>query len=101
VTQGPHKGDSFELESGETETLFVGSKPSSKTGTLASLNKDKKLKATHTRVDLNVSKKLTTITVTDKSKGGTQVNRDTINKGRAFINDNIRIGDSVLEIKAL
>lgn len=101
VTQGPHKGDSFTLESGETETLIVGSKPSSKVGKLVSLNKDKKLRATHMRVDLNVAKKLTTVNIVDKSKGATQVNRDTITKGRAFINDIIRIGDSVLEIKSL
>eukprot|EP00980_Cylindrotheca_fusiformis_P007206 scaffold1525_cov142-Cylindrotheca_fusiformis.AAC.6 len=101
VTQGPHKGDSYEMKSGESETLIVGSKPSSKVGTLVSLSNDKKLKPTHMRLDLNVSKKLTTVSVVDKSKGGTQVNRDTITKGRAFINDIIKIGDSVLEIKSL
>jgi pSer/pThr/pTyr-binding forkhead associated (FHA) protein len=101
VTEGPHKGESFELEHGGTETFIVGSKPSSRTGGLLCLNKDASLKATHMHLDLVVSKKLTTVTVTDKSKGGTVVNRDVVNKGRAFINDSIKIGSSVLEIKSL
>jgi hypothetical protein len=60
-----------------------------------------RLKATHMRLDLVVQKKLTTVTVTDKSKGGTVVNRDVVNKGRAFINDSIKIGNSVFEVKSL
>lgn len=101
VTQGPHKGESYEIESGGEETLIIGKNPSSSVGTLIKLSKDNSLNATHMRVDLNVAKKLITVSITDKSKGGTQVNNSTINKGRAFINDIIKIGDSVLEVKAL
>lgn len=101
VTEGPHTGESFELESGGTETFIVGSKPSSRSGEPLRLSKDTSLKATHLRLDLVVSKKLTTVAVTDKSKGATVVNRDTVNKGRAFINDTIKIGNSALMIKPI
>jgi pSer/pThr/pTyr-binding forkhead associated (FHA) protein len=101
ITQGPHVGESYELEQGKTESFVVGTKPSSKTGTLLRLNKDKGLKATHVRLDLTVNKRLTTVAITDKSKGETIVNRDTVNKGKAFINDIIRIGESVLQVKTL
>lgn len=101
VTEGPHKGETFELEQHGIETFNVGSTPSSKSGNALCLKRDSSLKATHVRLDLVVSKKLTTVTVTDKSKGGTAVNRDVVSKGRAFINDTIKIGNSVLEIKSL
>jgi len=101
VTEGPHKGESFAMESGGDETLIIGKNPTSSVGTVIQLKKDKSLKATHLRVDLNVAKKLVTISITDKSKGGTLVNRNTVNKGRAFINDVIKIGDSVLDIQPL
>jgi pSer/pThr/pTyr-binding forkhead associated (FHA) protein len=101
VTEGPHKGESFELEHGGIDSYNIGSKPSGKTGDILCLNKDDSLQANHVRLDLVVTKKLTTVTVTDKSKGGTMVNRDSVNKGRAFISDKIKIGNSVLQIKTL
>ena len=101
VTEGPHKGEVHILERGKTESYTIGSKPSSKTGGLVALKRDKRLKASHLTLTLSVTKKLVTVVITDKSKGGTQVNRDTVNKGKAFINDMITIGDSVLEIKSL
>ena len=101
VTEGPHKGEVHILERGKTESYTIGSKPSSKIGGLVALKRDKRLKASHLTLTLSVTKKLVTVVITDKSKGGTQVNRDTVNKGKAFINDMITIGDSVLEIRSL
>ncbi|CAJ1946357.1 unnamed protein product [Cylindrotheca closterium] len=101
VTEGPHKGESYALESGGDETFIIGQNPTSSVGTVIKLKKDKSLKATHLRIDLNVAKKLVTVSITDKSKGRTTVNRNTVNKGRAFINDIIKIGDSVLDIQPL
>jgi hypothetical protein len=101
VIEGPHKGETFELEHGVAETFIIGSKPSSKTGDLVCLDKDSSLKATHLRLDLAATKKLTAVTITDKSNGGTCINRDVVKNGKAFINDRIKIGNSILEIRPL
>jgi serine/threonine protein kinase len=101
VIEGPHKGESFELEHGVTETFIIGSKPSSKAGNLVCLDKDSSLKATHLRLDLAATKKLTAVTITDKSNGRTMINRDVVKNGKAFINDRIKIGNSILEIRSL
>ena len=100
VVEGPHAGEEYELEHGVAESFNVGSKPTG-TGQMITLSKDKTLKNTHIRVELFNHKKLKAVIITDKSKGGTKVNRDDVQKGRAFINDQIKIGESVLLIKAL
>lgn len=101
VTEGPHAGDSFELEHGGVETFLLGSKPSGSVGGVICLKKDKTLKASHVRLDLVVSRKLTVVSVSDKSKGATYVNRSAVSNGRAFINDQIKVGNTVLEIRPL
>jgi len=101
VVEGPHQGESFEFEVGGVETYIVGSKPSGKTGEMLPFGRDSSLKANHVRLDLNSSKKLTTVLVTDKSKGETIVNRSKVKSGRAFINDRICIGATVLQIQPL
>jgi len=101
VVDGPHSGESYELEHGMSTSVEIGSNPSGKTGGKVSLQRDKKLKANHVHIELDGLKKIKAVIVTDKSKGETKVNRDTIKKGRAFINDRIHVGDSVLEIKSL
>ena len=110
VTEGPHKGESFELESGGVETLVIGSKPSkgakgSKDVGLMKLAKDKEVGASQVRVELAASKKLTAVIVTDlKSTGTTDVNGDRVQKGKAakaFVNDRIVIGETELTVKAL
>lgn len=101
VIEGPHKGEAQELEKGLVESINVGSKPTSSAGGTIKLNKDQDVKATHIRIELFNSSKLKAVVVTDKSKGNTKVNRDTVNKGRAFINDRISIGNTVLEVRSL
>ena len=101
VTEGPHEGETFTLESGGDETLIIGKNPTSTIGTIARLNKDKSLSATHLRIDLSATKSFVAVSITDKSKGRTVVNKNAVNKGRAFVNDMIKIGDSVLEVQRL
>lgn len=101
VTAGPHKGDAIDLEDGHIEILNVGSKPSGQQGTMMTLHKDKSLKANHVRIELVKHNKLKAVNVADKSKGETKVNEHSITKGRAFINDHIKIGETVLAIKSL
>jgi pSer/pThr/pTyr-binding forkhead associated (FHA) protein len=106
VVEGPHAGESFELESGEVETFVLGSKPSSSSkGDPLALRNDRSIDASHVRLELVTSKKLTLVAVTDlKSKGGTVVNRDVLGKGkstRAFMKDKIKIGNTVIEVQTL
>ena len=99
--EGPHKGESYEMEAGFNEIVNVGSKPSSTVGEVFALKKDKMLNATHVRLDLSINRQLTAVKVTDKSKGGTYVNRDAVKSTKAFINDTIKIGESSLKIHLL
>lgn len=103
VIEGPHTGEFFELKDGSSDTLILGSNPSSRVGTIVALKKDKSLDGTHVRLDLNVKKGgLTALTVTDKSKKGkTFVNRDAVKSTKAFVNDTIRIGNTALKITSL
>jgi hypothetical protein len=101
IVDGPHTGESYELEHGISASVDVGSNPSGKAGGIISLKRDGKVKANHVQIELDGLKKIKAVVVTDKSKGATKVNRDTIKKARAFINDRIHVGDSVLEIKSL
>lgn len=100
-TEGPHKGESYEIEAGVNETVFIGSKPSSNVGEALTLKKDKLVKNTHVRLDLSINRKLTAVKVTDKSKGMTFVNRDAVKSTKAFINDTITIGDTSFQIRPL
>lgn len=101
VVEGPHKGESYELERGISEGFNVGKKPTGLSGETIVLRKDMDLKATHARIELVDSKKMKAALVIDKSKGGTLVNRNKVNKGRAFVHDQITIGKTVLMIKPL
>jgi len=99
--EGPYKGESYDLEAGVTETLVIGSKPSSSVGEVWRLEKDNKLQATHVRFDLSTNRRLTALKVTDKSKGETFVNRLAVKNTKAFINDIVKIGDSSFKVKTL
>ena len=101
VTEGPHAGESFDLEHGGVEAFVIGSKPSTSVDSVICLKKDKSLKASHVRLELDVSKKFTVVSITDKSKGATYVNSSAVKNGRAFINDQIKVGNSVLEVRSL
>jgi serine/threonine protein kinase len=106
VIEGPHAGESFELESGEVETFVLGSKPSSSSkGDPLVLRNDRSIDASHVRLELVTSKKLTVVAVTDlKSKEGTVINREVLGKGkstRAFMKDKIKIGNTVIEVQTL
>ena len=102
VVEGPHKGDLFELEHGGIDCMVLGSKPSSKIGQLITLKNDSNIKATHLKLELVVQKKMTYVSLTDKSKGNSWVNRDKVRANtRAFINDQITIGDTVLQLRSL
>ena len=103
VIDGPHKGESMVLESGGTEMLVLGSNPSSKIGTTYAFKKDKSIQATHVVLELDVGKKMTTVRLTDKSKGNTYKNRETLRvlSTKVFINDTIRIGDTMINIAEL
>lgn len=99
VVEGPHKGETHELEKGLVESISVGSKPSG--GATMKLSKDRDLKATHVKIELKNSSKMTAVNVTDKSKGGTKVNKNQFSGGFVFINDRIYVGNSVLEVQVL
>lgn len=106
VIEGPHAGESFELESGEVETFVLGSKPSSSSkGDPLALRNDRSIDASHVRLELVTKKKLTVVAVTDlKSNGGTVVNREVLGKGkstRAFMKDRIKIGNTIIEVQTL
>ncbi len=98
---GPYVGESYDIEAGVSETLVIGSKPSSNVGEVLSLGKDKQMQATHVRLDLSINRKLIALKVTDKSKGKTFVNRLAVKNTKAFINDIIKVGDSSFKIKTL
>lgn len=100
-TEGPHKGETYEMEAGLNEAVVIGSNPTSKIGETLPFKKDKTLKTTHVRLDLAINRKLTTVKVTDKSKGETMVNRDVVKSTKAFINDTIHIGETSLKIQSL
>jgi hypothetical protein len=98
VVEGPHKGESVVLEVGDTETLMIGSKPSSKIGSTLALKKDKAIESNHVQLTLNVGK-FTAVLLTDKSKGKTYKNFDVVKTStKAFLNDTIRIGNSGISI---
>jgi len=100
VIQGPHLGDMFEIETGESDTVNVGSKPSGKHGKIA-LAKDPSLKPNHIQLKLCCFAKIHySLLVTDKSTSGcVKINGGIIKQtGRASVNDSISIGDSVLKI---
>jgi hypothetical protein len=103
VIAGPHKGESIDLESGGTEMLVLGSKPSSKTGAMYALKKDKGIQATHVVLELDVGKKMTTVRLIDKSNGNTYKNREKVRTSstKAFLNDTIKIGDTMINITDL
>jgi hypothetical protein len=106
ITEGPHEGESFELESGGVESLTVGSKPkATKDKNSLKLGKDKEIGGNHIHLELEASNKYTAIKVTDlKSKSSTRVNKAVIGKGKdtkAFINDQIVIGQTSISIKPL
>mmetsp|Transcript_57968 Transcript_57968/g.64786 ORF Transcript_57968/g.64786 Transcript_57968/m.64786 type:complete len:586 (-) Transcript_57968:1179-2936(-) len=104
VTEGPHKGEFFDLEAGLNEIVTIGSNPASKVGKVFSLEKDNTLQKTHVRLDFDRKNcKLTAIKVTDKSKsnGKTYVNHDVVRSTKAFINDKITIGNTALIVQTL
>jgi serine/threonine protein kinase len=99
--EGPHEGESYEIEAGVNEIVIVGSEPSSSVGEVLTLKKDKMLQATHVRLDLSINRRVTAVKVTDKSKGETYVNRHPVKSTKAFINDTIKIGDTSFKIQPL
>lgn len=104
VTEGPCKNTSFTLTKNETPILVIGSNPTSKSEETF-LIQDPSVGANHVRLELVVARKLCTVDVKDlKSSGGTLVNSTTVKAGKvqkAFMNDSIHIGDTVLQIKTL
>ena len=99
--EGPHKGESYEIEAGINEMVIIGSKPSSTVGEVLAWKKDKMIQASHVRLDLSINRKLIAVKVTDKSKGKTYVNRVAVKSTKAFINDTIKIGDTSFKIQPL
>ena len=104
VTEGPCKNTSFTLTKNETPVLVIGSNPTSKSEETF-LIQDPSVGANHVRLELVVARKLCTVNVKDlKSSGGTLVNATNVKAGKvqkAFMNDSIHIGDTVLQIKTL
>ena len=104
VTEGPCKNTSFALTKNETPVLVIGSNPTSKSEETF-LIQDPSIGANHVRLELIVARKLCTVNVKDlKSSGGTLVNSTNVKAGKvqkAFINDSIHIGDTVLQVKTL
>ena len=106
IVEGPHRGESFLLESGGVESVVLGSDPtaSKKIDSIALVN-DRDIRKNHVRLDLQATKRLVSVSVTDlKSDAETVVNRNVLTYGKsmqAFRKDRIKIGKSVLEINAL
>jgi len=105
ISEGPHKGEFFDLEAGVNETLIIGCNPVSKVGKVIKLKRDDALHKTHLRLDFDANnRKMTAIKVTDKSKanGKTFVNRTSVkNFTKAFINDIIKIGNTTLKVQKI
>jgi hypothetical protein len=108
VIEGPHAGESFDLVSGLVESLVFGSKPSASRNVAAKLVKDKALGGSHIRVELveegNKKQRFYSVNVCDLKAGATLVNTTTLGKGkttRAFVNDRITVGNTVLQVKKL
>jgi len=100
VVQGPHAGEGFELTSGDCEAVVLGSCPPKGTLTGIVLDKDKSLQPVHLKLELSVTrKKIVSVAITDKSKGDTSINGQTVKASKAFANDRISIGETVLRIK--
>jgi len=101
VINGPHKGDSYDLEAGANEIVLIGSNPTSKIGAVLPLKKDKTLNTTHVRLDLAITRKCTAVKVTARSNAKTMVNNNAVNSTKAFINDSIVIGGTTLKVQTL
>lgn len=102
---GVCEGECFYLTTNDDTTRIVlGSNPVSKSDEALCIP-DPSIDATHARLELNYARKLCTVNVKDlKSSSGTFVNRSRIPSGKerkAFINDSIQIGDTVMKVKTL
>lgn len=105
ITEGPCEDESFTLTKDDAH-LVIGSNPSSKSSDdEAIVVPDPSMDATHARLELDYARKFCTINVTDcKSSSGTFLNASRIPSGKsrkAFINDTIKMGDTVMQIKTL
>jgi hypothetical protein len=105
ISDSPHEGQAIHLIQGKAETSVVGSNLTTKSGEKALKlddddEVDDEVDESHIWLDLVVAK-LTADTVTDKSNGGTCINRDIMKNRKTFINDQIKIGDSILEGRPL
>lgn len=101
---GPYKGNAVDLIKGQSETFVLGAKPSGSGDSSFAMPKDSSISnPSHVRLELDTSKKFFTVMVTDlKSSSGTSVNGHKLSNGKAqkaFINDEIAIGNSVMKIK--
>jgi len=68
------------------------------------LHKDASVAKNHVRLELNATKRLTTVKVLDLKGGSTVVRNVLLGEGkasRAFLNDKVTIGDTVLVIRKL
>jgi pSer/pThr/pTyr-binding forkhead associated (FHA) protein len=109
IIGGPHSGERIILEQGAVEAIVLGSKPRSKVSSdqsFALAQDSSVVDPCHVRFELNTShSKFYSITVTDlKSTVGTVINSTKLAKGKslkAFLNDQVKIGDTVVEIKKL
>jgi pSer/pThr/pTyr-binding forkhead associated (FHA) protein len=101
--QGPHKNESIVIQKGAMEKVVLRSNPEAKSGDTHQLDSDASTDASHVRLELNISNKLCTVIATDlKSSSGTFVNSKPIGKNhKVFINDEIRIGATVMKVKPL
>ncbi|CAB9497595.1 kinase I isoform alpha [Seminavis robusta] len=105
VVKGPHKGESFGFIRGDTDAYNFGSARSvAKGGLPAILDSDESIEKRHLRAQLQNSKKVLKILLTDisESSSGVLLNGKKIAKNKevaAFVNDRVTIGETELVVR--
>lgn len=101
VTEGPQKGETFDLTEGGTDFIILGH--SSKDGHIFGLGRDDAIDAKHATVALRVRKGTMLLQVTDLgSSTGTCINGRSIRKeSTAALTDLIQVGKSTLKVVPL
>lgn len=101
IIAGPYQGEIISLVKGEKESIEFGTSPGSDGFNLA---KDSKVDQTHISMQLQVTRKLTTVLVKSMSSNGAFVGRENIPKGKSkkiFINDVVTVGNTEIKVVPL
>jgi len=100
IVEGPHKGETISLVKGENESIEFGAK--SKSG--FSLAKDPKVDSIDISMELQATRRLTTVLVKNMSSSDAFVKTEKLSKGKSkkiFINDTVRVGNTEIKVSPL